>query len=98
MTYNKEGEQMTSEEALKLAIRSSLFAKDNDELREIYEAREKLEKDLEILEILKSHMNIETDYYDDNSYEQYEYIAYNNLELDIDNKEEYKKIKEWLEE
>ena len=44
---------MTSKEALKLAIRSSLFAKDNDELREIYEAREKLEKDLEILEIIK---------------------------------------------
>ena len=55
-----------------------------------------IEKDLEMLEMLKSHMYIETDYYDDNSYEQYEYIAYNNWELDIENKEEYKKLREWL--
>ena len=44
---------MTSKEALKLAIRSSLFAQNNDELREIYEAREKLEKDLDQLEKLE---------------------------------------------
>lgn len=44
---------MTSKEALKLAIRCSFFAQDNDELQEIYEAREKLEKDLEVLEIIK---------------------------------------------
>ena len=44
---------MTSKEALDLAIRCSFFAQDNDELQEIYEAREKLEKDLDQLEKLK---------------------------------------------
>ena len=44
---------MTSKEALKLAIRCSFFAQDNDELQETYEAREKLEKDLDRLEKLE---------------------------------------------
>lgn len=45
--------KMTSKEALKLAIRCSFFAQNNDELQEIYEAREKLEKDLDRLEKLE---------------------------------------------
>ena len=49
---------MTSKEALKLAIRCSFFAQDNGELQEIYEAREKLEQDLDRLEKLEKVIEI----------------------------------------
>ena len=55
----------------------------------------KIKEDLEILEMLKSHMSIQTEY-DDEECKEYEYLAYNDLYLDIENKEEYNKIKEWL--
>ena len=92
---------MTSKEALKyLLINSEELYSQYEEDKKFYldtvELYNIVLKDLEMLEMLKSHMNIETNYYDDNSYEQYEYIAYNNWELDIESKEEYKKIKEWL--
>ena len=45
---------MTSKEALRLLeTRCRFYAQDNDELQETYEAREKIEKDLEILECFK---------------------------------------------
>lgn len=57
-----------------------------------------IEKELEILEILKKKMTIETDYYDsDIGCEEYEYIAYNGEPLIIVDKDEFNKIKEWLE-
>ena len=68
-------------------------------LKDCYkEEYKKIEKDLEILEILKKKMTIETDYYDsDIGCEDYEYIAYNGEPLNIVDKDEFNKIKEWLE-
>ena len=58
-----------------------------------------LNKNLKVLEILKKKMAIETDYYDsDAGCEEFEYIAYNGESLNIENKEEYDLIKEWLED
>ena len=55
-------------------------------------------KDLEILEILKERLTIEIGYYDsDDCCETFEYIAYNGQALNIENQEEFDKIKEWLE-
>lgn len=56
-----------------------------------------IEKDLEILEMLKNKMSIEIAYYNgDKRYGTYKYIAYNGTPLDIETKEEFNKIKEWL--
>lgn len=66
--------------------------------QELIEARGKLEKDLDVLEMLKKKMSIETDYYDsDDGCEEFEYIVYNGEALNIDTQEEFNKIKEWLE-
>lgn len=64
-----------------------------------YNKEEKIKKDLEILEILKKSMSIETEIFENENNEvvEYEYIAFNDWELDIENKEEYNKIKEWLQ-
>ena len=59
------------------------------------ECLERIKQDLEMLEMLKSHMSIQTEY-DDEEGKEYEYLAYNDLYLNIENKEEYNKIKEWL--
>ena len=57
-----------------------------------------IEKDLEILQMLKKRMSIKTDYYDDDDMRhEYEYIAYNGMDLWIESKEEFNKLKEWLE-
>ena len=56
-----------------------------------------IEKDLEILQMLKKRMSIKTDYYDDDMRHKYEYIAYNGMDLWIESKEEFNKLKEWLE-
>lgn len=56
-----------------------------------------IEKDLEILQMLKKRMSIKTDYYDDDMRHEYEYIAYNGMDLWIESKEEFNKLKEWLE-
>ena len=58
-----------------------------------------IEKDLEILEILKNSMSVETvTFKNDNEVEkyEYEYIAFNDWNLDIENKEDYNKIRKWL--
>ena len=100
MTYNK-GDKMTSKEGLKLLeTRCRFFAQDEDELQETYEARETIKKDLEILEILKKSMSVDTEVFENDNHEvvEYEYIAFNDWDLDIENKEEYNKIKNWLKE
>lgn len=56
-----------------------------------------IEKDLEILQMLKQNMSIKTDYYDNDMCHKYEYIAYNGMDLWIESKEEFNKLKEWLE-
>lgn len=55
-----------------------------------------IEKDLKILQMLKKNMSIKTDYYDDDMRHEYEYIAYNGMDLWIENEEEFNKLKEWL--
>ena len=58
-----------------------------------------IEKDLEIAQILKNSMSVETETFEnDNEVEEYEYIAFNDWDLDIENKEDYNKIREWLKE
>ena len=83
---------MTSKEALKLLeTRCRFYAQDNDELQETYEAREKIEKDLAILEILKNY----SDYYTCT-----DTYGYGESCLNIvihDDIKEYTIIKEWLE-
>ena len=92
--------KMTSQKALQL-IRNY----HNAEAHEIYHDSAKnifkreldlIEKDLEILQMLKKNMSIKTDYYDDDMRHEYEYIAYNGMDLWIESKEEFNKIKEWL--
>ena len=92
--------KMTSQKALQL-IRNYHDA----EARETYHDSTKnifkreldlIEKDLEILQMLKKNMSIETDYFDDNMCREYEYIAHNGVDLCIESKEEFNKIKEWL--
>lgn len=93
--------KMTSQKALQL-IRNY----HNAEAHEIYHDNAKnifkreldlIEKDLEILQMLKKNMSIKTDYYDDDMRHKYEYIAYNGMDLWIESKEEFNKLKEWLE-
>lgn len=94
--------KMTSQKALQL-IRNYHDA----EARETYHDSTKnifkreldlIEKDLEILQMLKKNMSIETDYFDDDDMcREYEYIAHNGVDLCIESKEEFNKLKEWLE-
>ena len=65
---------------------------------EMVEARNIIEKDLEIAQILKNSMSVESETFEDDNNEvvEYEYIACNGWDIDIKNKEEYNKIKEWL--
>ena len=62
-------------------------------INKLKKQNEKLKKDLEILKIFKKKLTIETSYYDS---ETFEYIAYNGDALNIENKKEFNKIKEWL--
>lgn len=95
MIYNKEGEHMTSERALWELMHNAFKTYNKDD---IFRLRA-IKRDLEILEILKSYMSIETEIFENENNEvvEYEYIAFNNGDLDIENKEEYNKIKNWLQ-
>lgn len=85
---------MTSKEALESWF-NAISTNDKIRWEEHYKV---IKKDLEVLEILKKKMIIDTDYYDsDVGCEEFEYIAYNGQPLNIENKEEYDLIKEWLE-
>ena len=60
---------------------------------------ETIEKDLEVLEMLKKKMSIGTDYYDsDDDCKKCEFITYNGEALNIGTEEVFNKIKEWLED
>lgn len=93
--------KMTSQKALQL-IRNyhnaEAYETYHDYAKNIFKKElDLIEKDLEILQILKKKMSIETDYYDDdNMCREYEYIACNGMDLCIENEEEFNKIKEWL--
>ena len=80
---------MNSEEALKELKTNALIECDWE-----LERLKIIEKDLEILYMLKKNMRVESEIIDG---VEYEYIAYNYWELDIENKEEFNKIKEWLQ-
>ena len=98
---------MTSKEALKsmcnhcekLSIRDGFIGCPFRNISNDYcEEFETIEKELKVLEILKKKMIIDTDYYDsDDGCEEFEYIAYNGQPLNIENKQEYDLLKEWLE-
>lgn len=93
MTYNKEGEQMTSERALWELMHNAFKTYNKDD---IFRLRA-IKRDLEILYMLKKNMRVETEEFEnDNEVVKYEYIAYNGWDLDIENKEEYNKLREWL--
>ena len=93
--------KMTSQKALQL-IRNyhnaEAYETYHDSAKNIFKRElDLIEKDLEILQILKKKMSIETDYYDDdNMCREYEYIACNGMDLCIENEEDFNKIKEWL--
>lgn len=59
-----------------------------------------IKKDLEIAKILKDSMSVETEIFENDNKEvvEYEYIAFNDWDLDIENKEDYNKIKNWIKE
>ena len=93
---------MTSKEALERIKKSHHIAMSCMEIDkpdiETEKAIKTIEKDLEILEMLKKKMTIETDYYDsDLGCEIFEYIAFNGETLYIDSQEEFDLLKEWLE-
>ena len=82
--------KMTSKEGLKLLeTRCRFFAQDEDELQETYEAREAIKKDLELLEILKKHYNVNSLTTSLDSF-----ISFFVYKTDKD----FEKIKEWLDE
>ena len=88
LTEKKE-HKMTSKEGLKLLeTRCRFFAQDDDELQETYEAREAIKKDLELLEILKKHYNVNSLTISLDSF-----ISFFVYKTDKD----FEKIKEWLE-
>ena len=94
LTEKKEN-KMTSLEALKLLeTRCRFFAQDDDELQETYEAREAIKKDLEILESIKKWSFIEESYKEGyGPYTKFQCIIHT-----IGMKEDFEKIKEWLDE
>ena len=93
---------MNSEEALSRIKRSHRIAMaclliDKPDI-ETEKAIKIIEKELKVLEMLKKKMSIGTDYYDsDAGCEEFEYIAYNGQPLNIENKQEFDLLKEWLE-
>ena len=88
LTEKKE-HKMNSKEGLKLLeTRCRFFAQDEDELQETYEAREAIKKDLELLEILKKHYNVNSLTTSLDSF-----ISISIYKTDKD----FEKVKEWLE-
>ena len=93
--------KMTSQKALQL-IRNyhnaEAYKTYHDSAKNIFKRElDLIEKDLKILQMLKKNMSIKTDYYDDDMRHEYEYIAYNGMDLWIESEEEFNKLKEWLE-
>lgn len=86
---------MTSEEALEILLAGYY---NNANYQEVIEAREKLEKDLEVLDILKKWVLVNETYDDLFPYGIKLRKAYvsNNSYL-VFTKDDYEKVKEWLE-
>ena len=87
--------KMTSQKALQL-IRNyhnaEAYETYHDSAKNIFKRElDLIEKDLKILQMLKKNMSIKTDYYDDDMRHEYEYIAYNGMDLWIESEEELPK-------
>ena len=86
---------MTSEEALEILLAGYY---NNANYQEVIEAREKLEKDLEVLEILKKWVLVNETYDDLFPYEIKLRDGYvSNRSCLTFTKDDYEKVKEWLE-
>ena len=86
---------MTSEEALEILLAGYY---NNANYQEVIEAREKLEKDLEVLEILKKWVLVNETYDDLFPYGiklRKGYVS--NKSCLVFTKDDYEKVKEWLE-
>ena len=84
---------MTSEKALWDLMHKAIKTYNKED---IFRLRT-IKRDLDIANMLKKNMKVETEVFESNNeVVEYEYIAYNGWDLDIENKEEYNKIKEWL--
>lgn len=106
MTYNKyKGFKMNSLRALrsicyeceKNMVRNETRCPFRSISNEYCEEYELIKKDLEILEIFKKNLSVKTESCKyGNEFIKNEYIAYNGMDLDIMNEEEYNKIKDWI--
>ena len=87
---------MTSERALWELMHNAIKTYNKDD---IFRLRA-IKRDLEILYMLKKNMRVESEPLEtfNGKIVEYEYIAFNDWDLDIENKEEYNKIKNWLKE
>ena len=84
---------MTSEKALWDLMHKAIKTYNKEDIFRI----RVIKRDLDIANMLKKNMKVETEVFEsDNEVVEYEYISYNGWDLDIENKEEYNKIKEWL--
>lgn len=86
---------MTSKEALEILLAGYY---NNANYQELIEAREKLEKDLKVLEILKKWIVVNETYDDLFPYEiklRNGYVS--NRSCLVFTKDDYEKVKEWLE-
>ena len=87
---------MTSKEALEILL---VGYYNNANYQEVIEAREKLEKDLEVLDILKKWVLVNETYDDLFPYEiklRNGYVS--NRSCLVFTKDDYEKVKEWLED
>ena len=85
---------MTSERALWELMHKAMKTYNKDDIFRLMA----IKRDLEILYMLKKNMKVKSEPLElfNDKIVEYEYIAYNNLELDKENKEEYNKLREWL--
>lgn len=86
---------MTSKEALEILL---VGYYNNANYQDVIEAREKLEKDLEVLDILKKWVLVNETYDDLFPYEiklRNGYVS--NRSCLVFTKDDYEKVKEWLE-
>ena len=87
---------MTSKEALEILLAGYY---NNANYQELIEARERLEKDLEVLDILKKWVLVNETYDDLFPYEiklRNGYVS--NRSCLVFTKDDYEKVKEWLED
>lgn len=85
---------MTSERALWELMHKAMKTYNKDDIFRLMA----IKRDLEILYMLKKNMKVKSEPLElfNDKIVEYEYIAYNNWKLDIENKEEYNKLRKWL--